>query len=201
MSASKQIAFAQEVQNAAVVDDLDGPAADHPQILGRLGSLREDRRAGSMELHLDRRRDADAQPALRPLTLQHVEISRLSASATVAVPAHPKTAQDDKADDVKDTPKTETFSAGSYVIRMDQPYSRIADALLDRQYWAPDDPQKTPYDDTGWSLPALFSVEVAAASSVESIVAVWSTTCSGAGTGTSSVTTVVVVVVTVTVDD
>jgi hypothetical protein len=42
---------------------------------------------------------------------------------------------------------------------MDQPYSRIADALLDRQYWAPNDPQKTPYDDTGWSLPALFSVE------------------------------------------
>jgi len=31
---------------------------------------------------------------------------------------------------------------------MDQPYSRIADALLDRQYWAPDDPQKHPYDDT-----------------------------------------------------
>ncbi len=35
---------------------------------------------------------------------------------------------------------------------MDQPYSRVADALLDRQYWAPDDPQKHPYDDTGWSF-------------------------------------------------
>ena len=41
---------------------------------------------------------------------------------------------------------------------MDQPYSRIADALLDRQYWAPDDPQKHPYDDTGWSFPDLFGV-------------------------------------------
>ena len=41
---------------------------------------------------------------------------------------------------------------------MDQPYSRIADALLDRQYWAPDDPQKHPYDDTGWSFPDLFAV-------------------------------------------
>ncbi|HKQ96139.1 MAG TPA: hypothetical protein VJS40_11065, partial [Aestuariivirgaceae bacterium] len=51
-----------------------------------------------------------------------------------------------------------TFPAGSYVIRMDQPYSRIADALLDRQYWAPDDPQKHPYDDTGWSFPDLFAV-------------------------------------------
>ena len=46
----------------------------------------------------------------------------------------------------------ETFPAGSIVIRMDQPYSRIADALLDRQFWAPDDPQKHPYDDTGWSF-------------------------------------------------
>ena len=27
------------------------------------------------------------------------------------------------------------FPAGSYIIRMDQPYSRIADALLDYQYW------------------------------------------------------------------
>jgi Zinc carboxypeptidase len=46
-------------------------------------------------------------------------------------------------------PATRDFPAGSYIIRMDQPYSRIADALLDYQYWAPDDPQKSPYDDTG----------------------------------------------------
>ena len=52
-----------------------------------------------------------------------------------------------------------TFAAGSYVVRMDQPYSRIADALLDRQYWSPDDPQKHPYDDTGWSFGELFDVE------------------------------------------
>src|SRR5256884_3641952 len=43
---------------------------------------------------------------------------------------------------------------------MDQPYSRIADALLDRQYWSPDDPQKTPYDDTGWTFGELFGVQV-----------------------------------------
>ena len=36
---------------------------------------------------------------------------------------------------------------------MDQPYSRIADALLDYQYWAPNDPQTNPYDDTGWTFP------------------------------------------------
>ena len=57
--------------------------------------------------------------------------------------------------------ETPTFPAGSYVVRMDQPYSRIADTLLDRQYWAPDDPQKDAYDDTGWSLGDSFGVDVA----------------------------------------
>ncbi len=56
-------------------------------------------------------------------------------------------------------PATRTFPAGSYVVRMDQPYSRAADALLDRQYWSPDDPQKHPYDDTGWSFSELFDTQ------------------------------------------
>jgi hypothetical protein len=43
---------------------------------------------------------------------------------------------------------------------MDQPYSRIADTLLDYQYWAPDDPQRNPYDDTGWTFGELFNVQV-----------------------------------------
>jgi len=51
------------------------------------------------------------------------------------------------------------FPAGSYIIRMDQPYSRIADALLDYQYWSPNDPQRTPYDDTGWTFPENFAVK------------------------------------------
>ena len=42
---------------------------------------------------------------------------------------------------------------------MDQPYSRIADALLDYQFWSPNDPQKTPYDDTGWTFPELYNVQ------------------------------------------
>jgi hypothetical protein len=55
--------------------------------------------------------------------------------------------------------ETKTFPAGSYIVRMDQPYSRIADALLDYQFWAPSDPQKTPYDDTGWTFPEGFGVQ------------------------------------------
>ncbi|HEY1809404.1 MAG TPA: M14 family zinc carboxypeptidase [Acidobacteriaceae bacterium] len=96
---------------------------------------------------------ADASPSrraelLRVLALQHVEISKLDESATVTEKSVKPGAE----------AKSQTFAAGSYVVRMDQPYSRIADALLDRQYWAPDDPQKHPYDDTGWSFPELFDV-------------------------------------------
>ena len=43
---------------------------------------------------------------------------------------------------------------------MDQPYSRIADALLDYQYWAPNDPQTEIYDDTAWTMGELANVEV-----------------------------------------
>ncbi len=48
------------------------------------------------------------------------------------------------------------FPAGSYVVRMDQPYSRMADMLLDTQYYDISDPR--PYDDTGWSLGPLRNV-------------------------------------------
>ncbi len=53
-----------------------------------------------------------------------------------------------------------TFPAGSYIVRMDQPYSRIADALLDHQYWAPNDPQQDVYDDTGWTMGELGNLQV-----------------------------------------
>jgi hypothetical protein len=98
---------------------------------------------------------------LRTLALQHVEISRLSEPFTYTPPAKPAKADKGDADksDKAEPPKPETFPVGSYLIRMDQPYSRIADALLDRQYWAPDDPQKHPYDDTGWSFGDLFHVK------------------------------------------
>src|SRR5688572_4324841 len=48
------------------------------------------------------------------------------------------------------------FPAGSYVVRMDQPYSRMADMLLDTQYFNVSEPR--PYDDTGWTLGALKNV-------------------------------------------
>ncbi len=56
------------------------------------------------------------------------------------------------------TVKDQKYAAGSYVIRMDQPYSRWADSLLDTQYYNVNDPR--PYDDTGWTLGALRNVKV-----------------------------------------
>jgi hypothetical protein len=53
--------------------------------------------------------------------------------------------------------KEQKFPAGSYVVRMDQPYSRMADMLLDTQYYNVNDP--TPYDDTGWTLGAVRNVK------------------------------------------
>src|SRR5215510_7009813 len=53
--------------------------------------------------------------------------------------------------------KDRKYPAGSYIIRMDQPYSRMADMLLDREYYNVNDPR--PYDDTGWTLGAVRNVE------------------------------------------
>ena len=101
---------------------------------------------------------------LRVLAKQKVEISRATAAFSVTLPAK-KPTRGARPADAKDkekeaAPTTKQFPAGSYIIRMDQPYSRIADALLDYQYWSPDDPQRTPYDDTGWTFGELFDVQV-----------------------------------------
>ena len=52
----------------------------------------------------------------------------------------------------------ETFPAGSYVLRMDQPYARAGvDILMDVQYYNADDP--FPYDDVGWTHGPLYNAE------------------------------------------
>ncbi|HEY9500856.1 MAG TPA: hypothetical protein VIR01_04415, partial [Pyrinomonadaceae bacterium] len=53
--------------------------------------------------------------------------------------------------------KDQKYPAGSYIVRMDQPYSRMADMLLDTQYYNVSDP--APYDDTGWTLGSMRNVK------------------------------------------
>lgn len=88
------------------------------------------------------------------LQTQGNEVHRATAEFSVTVRA-PK-------GEKKDAPKTVTqkFPAGTYIVRMDQPYSRIADMMLDHQYWSPDDPQQNVYDDTGWTFGELGNVKV-----------------------------------------
>jgi hypothetical protein len=74
-------------------------------------------------------------------------------NANVAVPSG-------RANASRELTETRQFPAGSYIVRMDQPYSRIADALLDYQYWSPQDPQQQPYDDTAWTFGELYNVQV-----------------------------------------
>lgn len=123
---------------------------------------------------------------LRMLQDQGCEISRASDAFTVMMPAKKAPARggrggrggataDDSAStdgaekkpEEKPKPQPKTFPAGSYIVRMDQPYSRIADTLLDYQYWAANDPQKSIYDDTGWTFGELGNVQVARVTDVK----------------------------------
>ncbi|HEY4304747.1 MAG TPA: hypothetical protein VGM82_09785, partial [Gemmatimonadaceae bacterium] len=114
---------------------------------------------------------------LRVLQKQRVEISRATAPFSVTLPVKAVAAAGGggrggrggrgaapagpaaEAAPAAAATETRQFPAGSYIVRLDQPYSRIADALLDYQFWSPNDPQKTPYDDTGWTFPEGFNVQ------------------------------------------
>lgn len=89
---------------------------------------------------------------LRLLQAQGCEVHRSTTAFSVTTPAK----KSDKKEG--DKPAAREFPAGSYIVRMDQPYSRIADMMLDYQYWAPDDPQKDIYDDTAWTFGELNNV-------------------------------------------
>src|SRR5262249_27348602 len=82
------------------------------------------------------RRPAEAAELVNLLKLHGIEAQRLDSEVTV---------------------KDQKFAKGSYVIRMDQPYSRMADMLLDTQFYNVNDPR--PYDDTGWTLGALRNIK------------------------------------------
>ncbi len=54
---------------------------------------------------------------------------------------------------------TTTYPAGSYVIKRDQPYGRLAKNLIEKQQFP--DARITTYDDSGWSMGMAFNVDVA----------------------------------------
>lgn len=112
----------------------------------------------------DDTRPANQAELLRTLQAQGCEIHRATAAFTVTMKVRKKTPAASASPSPSPSPQKETeerrLPAGSYIVRMDQPYSRIADALLDHQYWAPNDPQQDVYDDTGWTMGELGNVKV-----------------------------------------
>ena len=53
---------------------------------------------------------------------------------------------------------TETFPVGSYLVKLNQPYGRLAKNLLEKQDYP--DPALQTYDDSGWSMGFAFNVDV-----------------------------------------
>jgi len=141
----------------------EGPAAwailndgRRPALAAQLANLLQ--KQGAEIQRLDQ--DFEAKPPAAPPKAAESE------SKTEAKPADDSKTEksDNSADKPKDdagAKKPETKStkvpAGSYIIRMDQPYSRIVDMLLDTQYYSTSDPR--PYDDTGWTLGPLRNVK------------------------------------------
>ena len=73
------------------------------------------------------------------LQSQHIEVQRASAAFTV---------------------KEGTFAAGTYVVRLDQPYRNYAVDLLTPQNFPKDGGE--PYDDVSWELPAHYHLDAVA---------------------------------------
>src|SRR5205814_4994885 len=84
-------------------------------------------------------RPAEQARFLNLLQVQGVEVHRLEKE--LRIPAA-QTSQESVAKPKEEKKPTETvIPAGSYVVRMDQPYSRLADMALDTQYYSPRDPR------------------------------------------------------------
>jgi hypothetical protein len=93
---------------------------------------------------------------------QDFEVKETPSPAAKAADAKGSDAKAEKPKDDAGAKKTEEAKStklplGSYIIRMDQPYSRMVDMLLDTQYYSTSDPR--PYDDTGWTLGPLRNVK------------------------------------------
>jgi hypothetical protein len=123
----------------------EGPAAyvfDSPQ--PRQGQLRD-------LMTLLRTQGVEVQVADKPFTVKLVWPPRAATD-----PAGAKAEAGTRAITGAAGDTTASFAAGSFIVRMDQPFSRLADTLLDTQYVRG---EEHVYDDTGWTLGYARNVE------------------------------------------
>ena len=76
-----------------------------------------------------------------------MEISRATQPITVSVPVKNKPAES------RTFPRADTSSAWI------SPTAASPTRCSTTMHWAPDDPQRQPYDDTAWTFPELFNVK------------------------------------------
>jgi len=125
-------------------------------------------------------RDSARRDHLVNLLREHaIEVHRVSGGDLSLTAMEPADAEDEdrrdddeqageKADETADPAAGEAtgdrarepviLPAGSYVVRMDQPYRNAAVNFLERQRFPEDEPNP-PYDDVAWTWPLLFGVE------------------------------------------
>jgi len=141
----------------------EGPAAwailndgRRPALAAQLANLLQKQGAEVQKLG----QDFEVKPAAAPPKTVDNESKAETKPADDSKTEKPDNAADksiaDAGDKKKET-KPINVPAGSYIIRMDQPYSRVVDMLLDTQYYSASDPR--PYDDTGWTLGPLRNVK------------------------------------------
>ncbi|MFZ2491990.1 MAG: M14 family zinc carboxypeptidase [Thermoanaerobaculia bacterium] len=101
----------------------------------------------------DQKRQGQLRDLMTLLRRHGVEVHVADEAFSMTTNWPPPRAQETKGEEKKPAeakkPEVVSFPRGSLVVRMDQPYSRLADTLLDVQYVRSDD---RVYDDTGWTL-------------------------------------------------
>jgi hypothetical protein len=111
----------------------------------------------------DETRPLEQSRLLNLLQAQGLEVHRLTKEVRVKAPGpsvrETTAAVSEGESETRGAGRDATIAipTGSYVVRMDQPYSRMADMMLDTQYYSPRDPRS--YDDTGWTVGALRNVK------------------------------------------
>jgi Zinc carboxypeptidase len=120
---------------------------------------------------VNQKRKGQLRDLLMLLQTHGIEVHKADSAFSIKANWPPKKTEDssekkdtdkkdaDKKDDKKEKKEDEPlkFAAGSYIIRMDQPYSRFADTLLDTQFVKG---EERIYDDTGWTLGYEKNVDV-----------------------------------------